>query len=196
MPEGNDGQQQGQQAIQTIPAGYIPAAERDSAAAAARREGDKEGYTKAQTELLDRYGVENLDQLDAAIKAAKDKADAEKSAQDRLVEREQELASAKDERKSYKERAEKAEGVLKTYLDKQREGIREEIVPLLDRMPVVEQLAYIVEHGDKLKSAPEPEPEPRRAPDATNGRMARYGDRSDSVASFNDRLRAQAFRSQ
>ncbi|PLS84880.1 MAG: hypothetical protein CYG60_15590, partial [Actinobacteria bacterium] len=84
MSEGNEGQQQttqGDRVVPVVPAGYIPAAERDSAAAAARREGDKEGYTKAQTELLERYGVDNLDQLDAAIKAAKDRADAEKSAQ-------------------------------------------------------------------------------------------------------------------
>lgn len=169
--EGNQqgSQQQGNnQPVQpTVPAGYVPLSERDSAAAAARREGASEGESKATQKLLERYGVEKVEDLDAAIQAAKEREDAEKSAADRLSEREGELSTVKEERKSFKERAERAEDALQTYLEKQREGIREEIVPLLDRMDVVDQLSYISEHGEKLRAEPEPEPQTRRAPDAS-----------------------------
>lgn len=38
------------------------------------------------------------------------------------------------------------------------------------------------------------EAQPHRAPDASTGRVARYGERSDTVKSFNDRLRVQGLR--
>lgn len=38
------------------------------------------------------------------------------------------------------------------------------------------------------------EAQPHRAPDASAGRVARNGDRTDSIKSFNDRLRAQGLR--
>lgn len=161
-----------------IPEGYIPASEKNSAAAAARREGEDEGKTKRERELMERYGVESLEDLDAAVKAAKDKADAEKTAQDKLTERETELSSVKEERKTFKERAERAEGALKVYLDTEREGLPEHIITLLDKMDPVDQLSYISDNREHLK--PEEKKE-NRAPDANNrpnpGEKARGADR-------------------
>ena len=175
--QGNQGQQQAnnQPAQPTVPAGYVPLSERDSAAAAARREGASEGESKATQRLLERYGVEKVEDLDAAIQAAKEREDAEKSAADKLSDRESELSSTKEENKALKSDLNRYKEALEGYLVTQREGIREEIIPLLDRMDVVDQLSYISEHGEKLRAEPEPEPQVRRAPDASK-RSAPNGD--------------------
>jgi hypothetical protein len=165
--EGNQGPQQPQ-----VPAGYVPLTERDSAAAAARRDGEASGKSAAEKALLERYGVSSFDDLDAAVKAARDRADAEKTAQDRLADRENDLKAARDDAKAQKERADRYETVLNTYLEKEREGLPKHILAALDAMnDVPAQLDYIAEYRSDFVAPQESETnansQRRRAPDTT-----------------------------
>jgi hypothetical protein len=67
--------------------------------------------------------------------------------------------------------AEKYEQVLTQYLEKERDGLPDHILPILDKLPVDEQLSYIAEHREALKPAKTPPPNTNGADGGTGGRV-------------------------
>jgi hypothetical protein len=67
--------------------------------------------------------------------------------------------------------AEKYEAVLTQYLEKERDGLPDHILPILDKLPVDEQLAYIAEHREVLRPAKAPPPNTNGADGGTGGRV-------------------------
>jgi hypothetical protein len=67
--------------------------------------------------------------------------------------------------------AQKYEAVLTQYLEKERDGLPDHILPILDKLPVDEQLSYISEHRDKLKPVKPAVPNTNGADGGTGGRV-------------------------
>lgn len=55
------------------------------------------------------------------------------------------------ELKGVQEQVTRYEGALKVYLDGLREGVPEHLIPLLDRMDVVDQMTYLANHASDLR---------------------------------------------
>ena len=105
------------------------------------------------------------EQQEAAAKAARTAEMEQKAEFEQLAqEYKEQLAGLKPR----VEIADKYEATLKTYLDKERDGIPDYLLPILDKLPVDEQLAYIAENRDKLRPAPKPVPNTNGANSGAN----------------------------
>jgi hypothetical protein len=154
-------------------------------AAAARRDGEESGYSKAAKDL----GV-SIDEAKEILESHRKRSDAEKTAEQRLSEREGELNTLKEESTGQKKRADRYEKIVKANVDAQLERIGDEaITELLSGFDVAGQFEWLTKHGAKYIAAPEAQEEgsQRRAPDAT--RKESIPGLSDSNQSFNDILR-------
>jgi hypothetical protein len=192
-----EGQQQGQDSGQQQEAAQAPQqqappqVDTNAIAAAARRDGEDSGFSKAEKELG--LSVEEARQV---IEAHKKRSDAEKTAEQRLTERETELSGLKDESKSHKQRADRYEKIVKANVDSQLEAMPEDIKDLLSNFDVGGQFEWLTKHGAKYVAAPEPEEgqqQQRRAPDAS--RRESIPGLNESNQSFNDILRQRGLSS-
>jgi hypothetical protein len=117
----------------------------DSIARAARLDGEGEGYAKAAREL----GV-SIEEAKNIIQDHRQKADAEKTAQQRLADREGELKTAQEESTNHKKRADAYEKVMKDAVDGQLNLIADEAIKeLLSGMDVAGQFGWLQKHGAK-----------------------------------------------
>lgn len=98
---------------------------------------------EARAALLSDLGYENLDELKGAVEAQRT-LEEEMSSEAEKLQKKLEKLSPKAER------ADELEKVLTTFLEREREGVPEHIIALLDRMDVTEQLAYLAEHKENL----------------------------------------------
>jgi hypothetical protein len=91
--------------------------------------------------------------------------------QGKLQELADNLKAKLEEAKPKVKTAEKYEAVLTQYLEKEREGLPDHILPILDKLPVDEQLSYIAEHREALKPAKAPPPNTNGADGGSGGRV-------------------------
>jgi hypothetical protein len=141
--QGGGQQQQNQQQPPAPPQQQQPSA--DSIARAARLDGEGEGYQKAAREL----GV-SIEEAKNIIQDHRQKADAEKTAQQRLADREGELKTAQEESTNHKKRADAYEKVMKDAVAGQIDLIADEgIKELLSSMDVAGQFGWLQKHGAK-----------------------------------------------
>lgn len=107
---------------------------------------------EARTAFLNDLGFEKPEELKAFVEEYRSVQEATKTEADRL----------REDLETYKPKAERAETLeetLKGYLEREREGVPEHIIPLLDKMDVVDQLAYLSEN--KANLVPQEEQRPR-----------------------------------
>ena len=119
-------------------------------AANEKREGRSAERAAIFEELSD-YGVEDLDGLKETLEAYR--------AVETELEGEEVQKMKSEHRKALKAVQQKSSATrrrLTKYLEAGREGVQEHIIPLLDKMDVADQLAYIAEHGDAIKGNLEP----------------------------------------
>jgi len=85
---------------------------------------------------------------DVAEKKAADAAEADRlKEQAKFKELSEKQAAQLAELEGVKPELERYKGALEQYAAKAREGLPEHLVPLLEKLDVVEQLAYLAEHG-------------------------------------------------
>jgi hypothetical protein len=189
---GQQGTQQQAQGRQQNPQGQqTPPVDTDAIAAAARRDGDADGYSRAAREL----GV-SIDDAKQILADAKKRSDAEKTAEQRLSERDGELATAKEESSNHKKRADRYEKIVKARVEAQLEAINDDAIKdLLSGFDVAGQFEWLTKHGAKYIKAPEGQQDDSqqqgddqlRGPDAT--RKDRIPGLDDANQNFNDILR-------
>jgi hypothetical protein len=182
------GQDQGTQQSPPLP-------DTNAIAAAARRDGETDGYAKAAREL----GV-SVEDAKKILDDHKKRSDAEKTAEQRLSERDGELATSKGETKEEKKRADRYEKIVKANVDTQLDLIGDEAIKdLLSNFDVAGQFEWLTKHGAKYVQAPEGQPEKQdqlqdlRGPDAT--RKVNIPGLDESNQSFNDILRERGLSS-
>jgi hypothetical protein len=111
----------------------------------------KEGRGARDNELLQKTGAESIDDLLAAYTSQQEMA-AELEGQeitDLKKQHREALKAAQDDLKAHQD-------ALGAILEKQREGLAEHYIPLLDKMSAPEQLAYIAEHGEAMRGEDKP----------------------------------------
>jgi DNA-binding transcriptional MerR regulator len=188
--QGQQGQGQGGQATQS------QAPDANAIAAAARREGEGTGYANAAKEL----GV-SIEEAKQILSDHKKRSDAEKTAEQKLSEREGELTTAKDETKAEKKRADRYEKIVKASVDKQLEAIDDEaITDLLSNFDVAGQFEWLTKHGAKYIGTTEgdngqtsKDGKQRTAPDTS--RSTHIPGLDESSQAFNDILRQRGLSS-
>lgn len=142
--QGGTQQQQGQQQSPPPP-------NTDAIAAAARRDGEANGYANAAKEL----GV-SIEEAKRILDDHKKRSDAEKTATERLTEREGELTTANAEKDEQKKRADRYEKIVKASVESQLENVEDDAIKdLLSGMDVGGQFEWLTKHGAKYVKAPE-----------------------------------------
>ena len=201
-PDGSTQGQQGQDGGGQDTSGQQPTTpqqqqppDTNAIAAAARREGEGTGYANAAKEL----GV-TIDEAKQILADHKKRSDAEKTAEERLRERDGELSTAKEETSSQKKRADRYEKIVKASVDQQLGLIEDEAIKdLLSNFDVAGQFEWLTKHGAKYVSPPEgddaaaQQQQQRRAPDAT--RTQQIPGLDESSQNFNDLLRRRGLSS-
>jgi hypothetical protein len=115
----------------------------------------KEGRGARDNELLQKTGAESIDDLIAAYTSQQEMA-AELEGQEITDLKKQHREALKVE----KDKAERYEAALNSMLEKEREGIPEHYIPLLDKMDPDEQLAYIAQNREAIAQAGDPQVPP------------------------------------
>jgi DNA-binding transcriptional MerR regulator len=192
--DGGQGQQQGgqQQGQQTPDANAI--------ARAARLEGEGTGYANAAKEL----GV-SIEEAKTILADAKKRSDAEKTAEQKLTDREADLNTANETTKAEKKRADRYEKIVKANVDAQLQNIDDEaITELLSNFDVAGQFEWLTKHGAKYVGTPTGDAgdgggqqdggQQRRAPDAS-GQQGKIPGLDESSQAFNDILRQRGLSS-
>jgi hypothetical protein len=191
------GTQQGQQQTPPPPPPQQQTPDANAIAAAARRDGEGTGYGNAEKDL----GM-SVDDAKRVLADAKKRSDAEKTAEQKLSEREGELSTAREETSSQKKRADRYEKIVKASVDKQLEAINDEaITDLLANFDVAGQFEWLTKHGAKYAGTPEgtqqgddtQQGQQHRAPDAT--RTTQIPGLDESSQAFNDILRQRGLSS-
>lgn len=144
------------------PAAEAPSPATETPTGAPQAPNGGEGRTFSQADV-DRIVAERLERQRAQFKAQQERAAEEAKAQALKEQGEYrqlyETAAAKlAEAEQGAAHAARYEAALKRLLATQREGLPEHILPLLDAMDPADQLAYLAEHGAKLRPAPAAEP--------------------------------------
>lgn len=151
----NDSQMEIDRADAAISTGQIPSNDDGQGP-----ESEKKAYKVAYVESLRAEAAGYRKQLDALAKAEAERKEADAQAEtQRLAEQAKwqelaekrggELEALKTEAKAQAEAAKRYAETLTVYLAKEREGVPSEIAILLDKLDVVDQLAYIAEQREK-----------------------------------------------
>jgi hypothetical protein len=187
------GQQQGQQQQQGTQT--PPPVDTNAIAAAARRDGETGGYSNAERDL----GM-TISDAKNILADAKKRADADKTASEKLTERETELQTAQTQASDEKKRADRYEKIIQANVDAQLKLIEDEAISeLLSGMDVGGQFDWLTKHGAKYVKAPEGQQQDgqqqgqqqadgqqHRAPDATQQQAPGL---TPAGQQFNDLLR-------
>ncbi len=147
--------------------------------------GDEKRFTQAELDAIVKARLER-----EQGKAAKDREKAEADARARALAEQGEFKTLAEQRAAriaelepLATETEQLRMATKALLDRQREGLPEYILPLLDAMPVAGQLEYLAKNRDKLIT-----PQQTQAPNINSGAGNGRPGPNDTIAANAERL--------